>query len=612
MQVANDGNAPPAPDQAYLDTVLDGLVAFVDASSYGRAVLAIDVAGTDPATANRWYRTGLSPEKANYAGLLVPGDTPRPLDDYEIISTFATNSGHSVEVTCNNIGTVASKSCNIVYAYRRPDLAPFAMDVHHENGHSLRLAHDRAFSSLTGYGPTRSTFQGEWQPYGGRSSVMGTATDAAYNLQERVSAGWLNDGISGAGRHVVSVTSGSVTTTIDELEQDVEGIKGVYVPVTGGNYWIETRRDPSLEPILQTGVILHFASDAGSHFGGMIDGTPETPADALVDGTLPIGRTFADTANHVYITALSQTATTTKVQVERDPADPNPPVIASVEAIDCATQPTKCPNLPPTAPGLGLWRFQVTASDADGDALSHAWRFGVGTNGVADATSYQAGAAVYRWQRVGAAPIRAFVTVSDRKGGEASGFVNQPGYRSVWVAPAISGLAVVPVQTDDVPAANQFVAETSADPTGTELLDYAWTVDGVTSMWPRPIFAPAPSRFESVPACIAAELRLTDTTNCSAEPTRCTATLASSCIAPALRLTSTLDRTTTPPSYRLVLTADTAALKVGSSPTYKWISNCAVTVMPWHTQATMPAFGACTVSVTVDGNRKTFAATLTP
>jgi hypothetical protein len=36
---------------------------------------------------------------------------------------------------------------------------------------------------------------------------------------------------------------------------------------------------------------------------------------------------------------------------------------------------------------------------------------------VADATSYQAGAAVYRWQRVGAAPIRAFVTVSDRKGG---------------------------------------------------------------------------------------------------------------------------------------------------------------------------------------------------
>jgi hypothetical protein len=392
--------APPASDQAYLDTVLDGLVAFVDASSYGRAVLAIDVAGTDPATANRWYRTGLSPEKANYAGLLVPGETPRPLDDYEIISTFATNSGHSVEVICNNIGTVASKSCNIVYAYRRPDLAPFAMDVHHENGHSLRLAHDRAFSSLTGYGPTRSTFQGEWQPYGGRSSVMRTATDAAYNLQERVSAGWLNDGISGAGRHVVSVTSGSVTTTIDELEQDVEGIKGVYVPVTGGNYWIETRGDPSLEPILQTGVILHFASDAGSHFGGMIDGTPETPADALVDGTLPIGRTFADTANHVYITALSQTATTTKVRFERDPVDPNPPVIASVEAIDCATQPTKCPNLPPTTPGLGLWRFQVTASDADGDALSHAWRFGVGTNGVADATSYQAGAAVYRWQRV--------------------------------------------------------------------------------------------------------------------------------------------------------------------------------------------------------------------
>jgi hypothetical protein len=610
MQVANEGYFTPTADQAYLDAVVDSLTAFVDTASYGRAVLAIDVAGqASLPTGERWYATNDSkPDKANYTQLLQPSDTPRPLGDYDFISTFATSPGHSVEVGCQ-IASEA-RSCNIVYRYRSDSSDTFAMNLHHETGHSLGFAHDRAFSSLTGYGPARTTFQGQWEQYGGRSSVMGTATDAGYNLPERVSAGWLNDGIAGAGRHVVSVDSGSQTVALDELEQDVEGIKGVYVPVTGGNYWIETRRDPALSAILQTGVLIHFSSDAGSHSGGMVDGTPETASDPLVDGALPVGRTYADVANGVYITALSQTATTTTVQVERDPVDASPPMISSIDAIDCVAQPLRCPGAPKPLPGLRVWRFEATATDADGDPLSYSWRVGIGTNEVATPGSYRAGSAFYYFQPLGTPAIRAFLTVSDRKGGTAAGYASEMNYPTTWVAPQIPGLAVLPVEDGDATADNQLIVQTSADPTGTELLNYSWTIDGATSTWPRTLIAPAPDKGPgwgaSVPSCLDTELHLSDPTNCTAHPSTCTA-IASGCVAPALRLSYVM-KLAMPNTFLLTLSASTA---VFPAATFAWSANCSMTVDPSQLSATMPSPG-CKATVTVTAGRKTYTATVTP
>jgi hypothetical protein len=618
-----DGAAQPATDQGYLDTVLDSLTSFVDAASYGRDVLGIEVAG-DPqlATAARWFPAAAT--RSDVLAEIQPSQALHALDYYDRFVILSTEDGRSVETSCTVTvnGTALQRPCATTYHYRASsDPTATSTSVHHEFGHALGLQHDHSLSSAAGYGAVRTTFEGELVQYGGRSSVMGTNTDAPYNLPERVKLGWLNDGnTTGGGRHVhaVEATGARVDDTVafDTLAQDVEAIKGVIVPSTDGNYWIEARRDAVMDPALTTGVILHFSSDKVRD-SQMIDGTPETPSDALVDGALPIGRTFADPTRGIYITALSETSSSATIEVQRDPVDPNPPVITAVTAINCTTSPASCPGLV-SVPGFDWWRYAATASDADGDPLSYSWRFGIGTSGVTTGSVYRAGAVVFRLLARPAAPARAFVTVSDRKGGEATSFVNQGGYRGAWVGPSLAavGLSIVSLDPRDARSDNELRFETTGAPTGTELLDHAWTINGTTTTaWPTPVIDPQVFALAdaTAPSCIPATLRVTDATNCSAEPVACT-TSTTACVPVPLRLSwlAVPGPFGLPRSFNLTLSADMLALYPnGATPTIAWDAACPVTVAASGLTATMPAPG-CKITVTLHTSNRTYAVSAVP
>src|SRR4029078_3659289 len=96
---------------------------------------------------------------------------------------------------------------------------------------------------------------------------------------------------------------------------------------------------------------------------------------------------------------------------------------------------------------------------------------------------------------------------------------------------------------------------------------------------------------------VNAQLTLTDTTNCSAQPVTCTTTTSVSLAVP-LRLTSLFTFDPTGHGiYKLTLYADTTSLDVGSLPTYTWSACSGLTVDPWRTSATLSG-APCKVTVT--------------
>ncbi|HEX8106762.1 MAG TPA: hypothetical protein VF516_03490 [Kofleriaceae bacterium] len=112
---------------------------------------------------------------------------------------------------------------------------------------------------------------------------------------------------------------------------------------------------------------------------------------------------------------------------------------------------------------------------------------------------------------------------------------------------------------------------------------------------------------------IDATLRVTDATNCSAEPVACTAS-TTACVPVPLRLgwLAVPGPFGFPSSFAITLSADMTALyPSGATPTITWTAGCPLSVATSNLSATMPAPG-CKVTVTLHTNNKTFAVSAVP
>ncbi len=559
VQLDDDGqlpNGPPA-DEAYLTAMIDGLKAYFDKVSYGRLVFDVEVAGNKQRSrAERWFVVSPTGKRVpDLSHAFCDGELDHPLDEYDMIGTLSTAQGASsgtqasqvtYETGCSPRRTDERRIANFIkYGYRdvhetERDAAPT-----HEPGHALGLLHDQSYSTLQGRG-ARSSLNGGLVEYGGRSSCMGAdgaGVSVGLNLPERVELGWLNDGAVGLGRHVFSIQNPvSRTLTIDTLERDAEGFKGVYLPTSTGGYWVEARRDAELEPSLQSGLIIHHQLSGAKNEGQMVDATLDTAGDKA-DG-LPVGRTYADALNGIYVTALSETAKTATLQVERDPVNKSAPQIANVRV---------------AIVGDAAGRFTVTASDADGDPLSYSWRFG---------GEYASGATVVKSLPLSVS-MRVVVTVSDRKGGTATGTVDWPSaaaYSGDWSAPTAGRVALTPVAVDHSVADNEFIFALS-DVASVEALVYDWTIQGTQhSSWPQPIFGFGRIN-ASAPECVPFRVTATDLAACSAH-TDC-AIVRAGCAPVPLRLTYD-------PQVQLASVSYDPALFDGA-PSISWSSDdCAI------------------------------------
>lgn len=554
-QLDNDVLWPggPGPDAAHLNYVLDGIADYFDDNSYGRLVLEFEVAGDKKLRPEERWWIEPSAQRPDLSTAYCDGLIDREVQDYDVIGTLATKldtsngtSHGSIEVTCP-ASAHPKKSVGVwtTFGYREPSETVWDEPPSHEPGHALGLMHDQGFSTLSGRG-TYGGLTGEIIEYGGRTSTMGSdghGVTSGLNLPERVFEGWLNGGVVGAGRHVAAVTSGTKKLTIQNLESDVEGLKGVYLPTTSGGYWIEARRDTQLDPSLQTGLILHYQPTGSDSEKQMVDGTLDTPVEKA--DALPLGRTYADEANQIYITALAETTTTATLQVERSPRNAHAPIITGITMV-------------PTGP-VGMRRFTVTAFDADGDPLSYSWRFG---------TTYMSGASVDR-QMLFLGGFRVFVTVSDRKGGIATGHVDYPSaaaYVANWAPPMIDTVIARPVPFTQWGADNEFVLAV-ANPVSTEIPAYTWSIAGTTSAWSEPIATFLPQPMQSVPSCLPYSVTMTDT-DCPVAGA-CSKT-KSGCVLAPLRLTYD------PIGQRATVTYDAALFK--NTPTLAWSSpnGCAI------------------------------------
>jgi hypothetical protein len=276
----------------------------------------------------------------------------------------------------------------------------------HELGHNLGLWHANAWAPADPLVPLGA---GSNVEYGDMFDTMGPARGGSwhFNTWEKRHLGWL-----AAADIATATATARVTLGAQDLGTAPADGRARALRITRDDdrdYWVEFRRHPawlSARPGVHDGVTLRWDPWARSNGGTqLIDATPGSP-DGRDDATLTIGRTFSDPAAGIHITpvavnAADGSAVELDVQIGAFPGNRQPTATIMASASEVAA-------------GQSV-QFSVSASDADGDALSFSWSFD-------DSGDTKAGASVSRsWTTEG--DHRARVTVSDRRGGVASSSV---------------------------------------------------------------------------------------------------------------------------------------------------------------------------------------------
>ncbi len=229
----------------------------------------------------------------------------------------------------------------------------------HEFGHNLGLPHahrwDTSDRSIVGDG-TNVEYGNGYDPMGGGNDAM------HYTASHKAALDYIP-----AGDAIRQTVPGIYRIHVCDNPQAPHGLRGLRVSRNGSNdYWAEFRSNIGGTEFAN-GLLLHFSNKDGKQ-SYLTDALPKQGGI-----TLPIGKTFWDRTNGVFIT-------------------PHRLIPGSFpQAMDVAVgfAANATTNRPPTAmliahnthgPAGVEFRYTVEAEDADGDALAYYWDFGNDTH----------------------------------------------------------------------------------------------------------------------------------------------------------------------------------------------------------------------------------------
>jgi len=322
----------------------------------------------------------------------------------------------------------------------------------HEFGHNLGLWHANYWATTNNASPIGA---GSGNEYGDSFDTMGAASAGSnhFNASYKYELTWLLDA------DIQSINSSGVYRVTRHDHQSATGIRGLRVPRSPKDYWIEYRQLFTGNQWMMNGAGIrwkyNYVAEEGSQ---LLDMTPGSP-DGKNDSPLVIGQTFSDSAAGIHITPIAKGGTSpnewldVQVNLGSYPSNNAPTLTLSASASTAGT-------------GQAI-TFTATASDPDGDTLTYYWDFGdrsLSPNTASVNKSFSA-----------AGQYRVRCTVSDMKGktmsrsvivtiGSPTVFTISGSVRDDLLAPVADALVTNGLATND---ANYRYARTDSDGTYT-------------------------------------------------------------------------------------------------------------------------------------------------
>ena len=267
----------------------------------------------------------------------------------------------------------------------------------HEFGHNYGVGHSSFWIPPTGsMNPVDPA--GVYEEYGDPFDVMGGGPipEGVYHSEAKQRLNWLSN-----GQWADATASGSGTYRINRIDNtNTTGIRGLRV-TKGANeyYWLSYRRQFA-NSWLKAGANIVWQR-AGEGRSWLIDTTPGSLVGSSdrTDGSVAIGRTYADTTSNVYITPIARGGTTPNEYLD---------IKVNIGPFPGNVAPTVTLNGPSTIAARQTCIFSAQAADPNGDALAYTWDFGQGFTFDNNPT------AAFAWNSGGSYSVK--LTVSDMKG----------------------------------------------------------------------------------------------------------------------------------------------------------------------------------------------------
>ncbi|MEQ1850201.1 MAG: PKD domain-containing protein [Chthoniobacteraceae bacterium] len=337
----------------------------------------------------------------------------------------------------------------------------------HEFGHNYGLGHSsfwvRSDGSTNPVDPS-----GASEEYGDRFDTMGSGPtpEGHFHMEAKQRLNWL-----AAADWIDATAGGSGTYRIYRIDDaGTTGARGLRVTKAADSYyWIGYRRRIPANNYLPQGAYVVWKLP-GQNRSWNLDLTPNSNpgTNDRDDGSLPIGKTYGDTAANIFVTPIARGGTAPNQYLDvRINSGPFPGNAAPVATI----------NGPSTIDARKTAVFSANASDSNGDTLAYFWDFGGAFSTDNNAT------VPFAWTIGGSYTVT--LTVSDMKGGTVTATksvtvvdpLNTWTQRANTAAGDFNGIAA---SSTRAVAVGELYAGAFKGP-------WAWSADGVT--WTSGLFS---------------------------------------------------------------------------------------------------------------------------
>lgn len=269
----------------------------------------------------------------------------------------------------------------------------------HEFGHNYGLGHS-SFWVRSGGSTNPVDPSGASEEYGDRFDTMGSGPtpEGHFHMEAKQRLNWL-----ASGDWTDATAGGSGTYRVHRIDDaSATGVRGLRVTKEADSYyWIGYRRRIPANNYLPQGAYVVWKLPGQSR-SWHLDLTPNSNpgTNDRDDGSLPIGKTYGDTAANIFVTPVARGGTAPNQYLDvRINSGPFPGNVAPVATI----------NGPSTIDARKTAVFSANASDSNGDMLAYFWDFGGAFSTDNNAT------VPFAWTVGGSYTVK--LTVSDMKGG---------------------------------------------------------------------------------------------------------------------------------------------------------------------------------------------------